>query len=215
MKNPQTIPELAAEICHIGRIVWEKNMVASNDGNISARLPDGNILCTPTNMSKGFLEESDLVLLDLEGNQIEGARKPSSEVKMHLQIYKDNPKVMGVVHAHPTFATCYAVAGKAPAIDLVAETAVLMPKIPVANFAVPSTKAVADSVRGLANDSEVCLLEHHGALAWATSLWGAYWNLERLEHVCKLSYFTSVGNLARPMSTEYVQEIHEVFPVAR
>ena len=98
---------------------------------------------------------------------------------------------------------------------MVAETAVLMPKIPVAKFAVPSTKAVADSVRGLANDSEVCLLEHHGALAWGTSLWGAYWNLERLEHVCKLSYFASVGNLARPMSTEYVQEIHEVFPVTR
>lgn len=206
------ITQLGQQICHIGSLLWQRQLVASNDGNISVRLSDGNVLCTPTNISKGFMQVADLVVLDSAGVQLHGVRRASSEVKMHLRVYQDLPEVHAVVHAHPTFATIYALNGVAPPTDLVAETAVLMPQIPVAPFAVPSTGQVPDSLTGMLTQSSVCLLEHHGALSWGGDLMSAYMDMERLEHIAKMAYFAQAAGMDRQLSKAQKLALAQVFP---
>ncbi|AKK06676.1 ribulose-5-phosphate 4-epimerase-like epimerase or aldolase [Corynebacterium mustelae] len=203
--------QCALEIIAAGDLVWQREMVAANDGNISARLSNGWILCTPTGISKRGMTLADLVLLDPSGAVIAGENHPSSEVKMHLRVYELAPEVHGVVHAHPTFATVFAVNGAAPPTDLVAETVVLMPTIPVAPFAVPSTQEVPDSISAIVPQSSVCLLEHHGALSWGGSVMDAYYQMERLEHVSKLGFYCKLIGADRSIAPERLAQIKEVF----
>lgn len=207
----EEVERLAQEIINAGELLWQREMVASNDGNISARLVNGWILCTPTGVSKRGMTLADLVLLDPSGAVIAGTNRPSSEVKMHLRVYELAPEVRGVVHAHPTFATVFAVGGEAPPTDLVAETVVLMPTIPVAPFAVPSTQAVPDSISAIVPQSSVCLLEHHGALSWGSTVMDAYYHMERLEHVSKLGFYCKLIGADRSIAPERLAQIKEVF----
>lgn len=205
------VQRVGQEIIDIGNLLWHRDMVASNDGNISARLSNGDILCTPTGVSKRGMSLADLVMVDLDGKIIAGDKRPSSEIKMHLRVYELAPSVHGVVHAHPTFATVYAVKGEAPPVDLVAETIVLMPSIPIAPFAVPSTEAVPDSITDIVPRGSVCLLEHHGALSWGGSVTEAYYQMERLEHVSKLGFYCQLAGADRSISPQRLEQIHKVF----
>lgn len=207
----EEVQRVGEEIIDIGNLLWRRDMVASNDGNISARLSNGDIVCTPTGVSKRGMRLADLVVVDLNGNIIAGDKRPSSEIKMHLRVYELAPSVQGVVHAHPTFATVYAVKGEAPPVDLVAETVVLMPSIPIAPFAVPSTQAVPDSITDIVPRSSVCLLEHHGALTWGGSVTEAYYHMERLEHVSKLGFYCQLAGADRSISPQRLAQIHQVF----
>lgn len=209
--STEEIQRVGQEIIDIGNLLWRRDMVASNDGNISARLSTGDVLCTPTGISKRGMSLADLVVVDCNGNVIAGDKRPSSEIKMHLRVYELAPSVQGVVHAHPTFATVYAVKGEAPPVDLVAETVVLMPSIPIAPFAVPSTQAVPDSITDIVPRSSVCLLEHHGALSWAGSVTEAYYHMERLEHVSKLGFYCQLAGADRSISPQRLEQIHQVF----
>lgn len=202
----------AHELCAVGKLLHTKAMVASNDGNLSIKLNDDLILCTPTGVSKGALEPEKLVLTDREGNQLAGTLKPSSEHAMHLRMYEVRPDAKAVCHAHPTFATVYAVHGTVPKLDLVAETVVLMPEIVVAPFGVPSTKEVADSLDVITSRTSACLLEHHGALTWGPDIMSAYYDMERLEHVAKLSLIAEVSGKARSMDTTKLSRLAQVFP---
>ena len=207
----EEIQRVGQEIISVGDLLWQRDMVASNDGNISARLSNGWILCTPTGVSKRGMELANLVVVNQEGEIVVGEKRPSSEIKMHLRIYELAPTMKGVVHAHPTFATVFAVKGEAPPTDLVAETVVLMPTIPIAPFAVPSTNAVPDSISDIVATSNVCLLEHHGALSWGKSVAAAYYQMERLEHMCKLGFYCQLAGADRSISPKRLEQIHQVF----
>ena len=181
---------LREQICDIGKNLWNRGMVASNDGNISALLPGGRVLCTPTAVSKGYLTPSMLAVVDLQGHVLEqeGAHSPSSEIKMHLRMYQVSPATGAVVHAHPPYGTVFAVMGQRIRTRMMPESVVTMPEVPLAPYATPSTEAVSDSVAPFALPHTACLLEQHGALSWGPDLMPAYLTMERLEHTAKMTY---------------------------
>lgn len=203
-------------IVGIGKRLWDKGFVASNDGNISVRLGPDLVLCTPTATSKGFMEPSALALVTLAGDLVDAGTGPgpSSEVKMHLRIYQENPDVNAVVHAHPPIATAYAVLGEELEANLLPEIALLMPKVPLAPYATPSTPEVGDSVAPFAKDYQACLLEQHGSLTWASSLEEAYMVTERLEYFANLLFNLEALGRTREMSEQQVLDLKRQFGMA-
>lgn len=178
-------------ICEVGRRLYQRNYVAANDGNISVRLSDGTILATPTNVSKGYMDEDMLVRLDLEGNLLSPGLRPSSEIKMHIRVYKENASVSGIVHAHPPISTSFAIAGIALDQPISPEAVVNLGVIPIAPYATPSTSEVADSIAPYCNTHTAVLLANHGALTWGNDLMEAYFRMESLEHVAHMTMITN------------------------
>lgn len=183
------LPENEARnlICEIGRRIYERDMVAANDGNITVKIAEDQILATPTGVSKGYMKPEMLSVLDLKGNVLKpGTIPPSSEVKMHLRVFNENPAVGACVHAHPVNATCYAISGEWMDDAIFAESAVQLGVVPVAPFAIPGTQAVPESVAPFARDYNCCLLSFHGALTWGSDLMQAYYRMEALEHLAMI-----------------------------
>ena len=178
--------EIKKQICDIGRRIYSRNMVAANDGNISVKLNDNEFLCTPTGVSKGFMTEEMLVKMDLDGNILEGTYKPSSEIKMHLRVFKENPQVQGVVHAHPLTATAFACAGMSLDEPVLVEGILALGCVPLAHFALPGTTDVPDSIAPYCKNYNAVLLANHGALTWGTSLIQAYYRMETTEYYAKI-----------------------------
>lgn len=185
MCNEQAIKE---EICEIGRRIYQNGMVAANDGNISVRISENEVLCTPTGVSKGFMTPEMICKVDLEGNVLEtnASYKPSSEVKMHLRVYKRRPDVKSVCHAHPIYATSFAIAGKPLMQPIMPEAVLTLGCVPLAEYGTPSTQEVPDSIEPYLDNYNAVLLENHGALSWGNSAMNAYFKMEGLEFYAKL-----------------------------
>lgn len=204
---------LREQICDIGRNLWNRGMVAANDGNISALTPGGKVLCTPTGVSKGYLTPSMLPVVDLQGNVLEQheAYRPSSEIKMHLRIYEVSSAVGAVVHAHPMYGTVFAVMGEAIVAKMLPECVVAMPEVPLARYATPSTDAVSDSVEPFALTHTACLLEQHGALSWGPDLMSAYLTMERLEYTAQMTYLLRQIGGERDLPAAEIASLHAIF----
>jgi L-fuculose-phosphate aldolase len=157
------------------------------------------VWATPTDVSKGFLTEDALVRLDLGGNVLEGG-KPSSEVKMHLAIYRRSPEILGVVHAHPPVAAAFAAAGVPLDRALLQEAVVLLGVIPVAPYEPPGSEALAAGAAALCPDYNGALLEHHGAVAWGESAMRALFRLESIEHTATVTMYARLMGIERPMT---------------
>lgn len=177
-------------ILEIGKRMYMKNFVASNDGNISVKVGENELWATPTGVSKGYMTEDMLVKLDLEGNLISGTYKPSSEIKMHLRVYHENPNVLAVTHAHPPIATAFAAAGLKIDRAIITEAVVSLGVIPLAPYAVPGTEEVPDSIAPYCRDYNAVLLSNHGALTWGRDAFEAYYRLESLEHFAQIVLYT-------------------------
>jgi len=199
--------EAREQICEVGRRLFEKDMVAANDGNISVKIGKDLILATPTGVSKGFMKPEMMSILDLKGNIVKmGTIKPSSEVKMHLRIYNENPKVGACVHAHPVNATCYAITGEWLNAPIFAEAILQLGVVPVAEYGTPGTQEVPDSVAPFANKYNACLLAFHGALTWGDDLFQAYYRMEALEHLSMVYTRTKyIMNNKKYMTSEQVE----------
>lgn len=206
--------ELRAQMCEIGKHLFNKDFVAANDGNISARLSEKEILATPTATSKGYITPDSIVKLDLDGNILEAKEgvKPSSEVKMHLRCYKAMKDCNGVVHAHPPYATGFAIKGEVLDKATMPEVVIAMPEIPLAQYGCPSTEEIPDSVEPYFGDYEAVLLESHGALAWGDTLMNAYLNMERLEYIAKLTFITRSIDGERELSKKRIDELVALRP---
>lgn len=182
--------EAKQNILEIGRRMYAKNFVASNDGNISCKVSENTLWCTPTGVSKGFMTDDMLVLMDTDGNVIRGNYKPSSEMKMHLRVYKENPNVKAVVHAHPPAATSYAIAGLPLNRAILTESVMGIGEIPLAPYAMPGTEEVPDSIAPFVNTHNGCLLANHGALTWAGDVMTAWMRMESIEYYALVSMYT-------------------------
>lgn len=182
--------ELRELICEIGERMWQRTMVAANDGNISARLSTGEILCTPTATSKALLRPDTLVKTTPDGTVLDApeGRRPSSEIKMHLRLYQLSADVGAVVHAHPMYGTVFAIKGEPLVSAMMPESVIAMPEVPLAPYGTPSTEAVPHSVEPFVHTHRACLLEQHGALSWGPDLVSAYMTMERLEYTAQITY---------------------------
>lgn len=200
------------EICEIGRRMYARHMVAANDGNLSVKLSENEILCTPTGVSKGYMEPWQLCKVDLAGKVLHMAEGfgPSSEVKMHLRVYQERPDILAVVHAHPIFATSFAVMGRALDIPIMPEVIVNFGKVPLAPYGTPSTVEIPDAIAPYLADYEAVLLESHGALTWAKDLQTAYMKMESVEFYAELLYRTTQLGGPRELSEEKLKRLREV-----
>lgn len=183
------VTEAREDVCAVGRLLYERGYVASNDGNISVRCGEDEVLITPSGVSKGRMEPRMLVRCDLSGRPLtcdESGRFPSSEIKMHLEVYRARSDVRAVVHAHPVFATAFAILRKDLDEAYLPELVLNFGKIPVAPFAMLSTDEVPLSIRPYLADYNGLLLANHGALAWGKDVWAAFDLMETIEHSAKI-----------------------------
>lgn len=197
------------EICDVCRKLWQRGIVAANDGNVSVKLPGGNILCTPSGVSKADMRPEILVLLDGRGAVLSAAEgyKPSSEMKMHLRCYEKRSDVGAVVHAHPPVSTSYASMGRALDGYQTMENIVNLGAVPVAPYAQPSTDEVPDSIEPFLTDHDAVLLAHHGALTVGDTLSRAYFRMESLEMYAKTSLYIHLLGGAPDLSAERISEL--------
>ena len=199
--------QLRADIVEIGRRLHARAYVASNDGNISVRLDDERLLTTPRGVSKGFMTPDMLVTTDLDGGKLAGGRDPSSELPMHLAVYRNRPEVAAVVHAHPPTATGFAVAGIALDRAVLAEVVTTLGSIPIADYGTPSTQELADAVEAHIKVHDGLLLANHGALTVAGELFAAYYKMETIEHFARISLVARQLGRERLLSREEVQRL--------
>lgn len=190
--------ELKKQIVEIGKRIWTRGYVAANDGNISVKLNDDEILTTPTGVSKGFMTVDMIIKCDLTGKPLSASKsfRPSSEVKMHLDVYHERPDIRSVVHAHPPFATSFAVAGIPLDKCVLPEAIIVIGAVPIAPYGLPSTMEIPDRVRPFIQHSDAILLENHGALTLGSDLLNAYHKMETLEHTASIVWKAiQLGNL--------------------
>src|SRR5215204_6147129 len=170
--------KLKEQMCDIGRRIWQKGFCAGNEGNHSYRLSADRVLCTPTGISKGNLKPDDLCVVDMEGKQVSGKRKRTSEILMHLTIYKNRPDVKAVIHSHPPHATAFAVAGVDLPTCIHPEAEVFLGVVPTAKYVTPGDTRLGESLLPYVKDSNTILLQNHGSVTFATTLEEAYYKLE-------------------------------------
>jgi len=182
----KSLSQIKDEICEIGRRIYNKGFAAGNDGNISYRLGPNKVLCTPTLMSKGFMKPSDLCIVDMDGNHLQGKRKRSSEILLHLTIMKERPDVNSVVHCHPPHATAFAVAREPIPQAVLPEVEIFLGDVPTTVYETPGTQKFADTVLEVVKHSSVIILANHGVVSFGETIEQAYWWTEILDAYCRI-----------------------------
>jgi L-fuculose-phosphate aldolase len=199
--------KLRQDIVEVGRRMYARGYTASNDGNISVRLDAGRLLMTPASVCKGFMSPQMMCITDLTGRKLEGDRNPSSEMQMHLEVYRERPDVVAVVHAHPPIATGFAVAGIALDRAVLAEVITTLGSIPIADYATPSTAELPEAVRRYIKAHDGMLLANHGALTVGSDLFSAYYKMETIEHFATISFVARMLGGERLLSRQEVERL--------
>jgi L-fuculose-phosphate aldolase len=195
------------KIVRYGRMLHECGFVAATDGNLSVRLSDNRILSTPTCMSKGAMRTSDLVIVDMEGRVVSGKRNVSSEIGMHLLIYRLRPDVKGIVHAHPPTATGFAAAGMPLNQPLVCEVVIGLGSIPLAKYGTPGTPELTDALEPLVPGFDAILMSNHGVVVYGTDLDQAYMKMETVEHFARIALVTHQLGQQRPLGSADLEKL--------
>lgn len=204
--------EVRKQICEIGKRIYMNGFVAANDGNISVKINDNEFLATPTGVSKGFMTPDMICKVNAKGEVLSasGKYKPSSEIKMHLRVYAERPDVKSVVHAHPPYATSFAIAGIPLNKPIMPEAVISLGCVPIAEYGTPSTDEIPNAVAKYLEHYDAVLLENHGALSWGADLTSAYYKMESLEFYAKLTFIsTSLGG-PKELNEEQVQTLYGI-----
>lgn len=191
-------------------MLHQTGLVAATDGNLSVRLEDNCVLCTPTSMSKGLMEPNDLVIVDEHGRKISGWREVSSEIAMHAHIYRLRPDINAVVHAHPPTATGYAAAGIPLDTALCSEIVVTLGSVPLATYETPGTPELAEALAPLIPGHQAILMANHGVVTYGPDLLTAYMNMETVEHYAKISLVTHMLGKQQPLSGKHLDQLREI-----
>ncbi len=185
------------DICEIGRRLYDKGFAAANDGNITVRISDNEVLCTPTMHSKGFLKPEDISTVDMTGKQLSGIKKRSSEALLHLEIYKQRADVKSVVHCHPPHATAFAVAREPIPQCVLPEVEVFLGDVPITKYETPGGQAFADTIIPFVDKTNVIILANHGTVSFGENVERAYWWTEILDAYCRILMLAKqLGNVS-------------------
>ncbi|WP_206293084.1 class II aldolase/adducin family protein [Humisphaera borealis] len=202
--------KLKEEMCEIGRRIWLKGFCAGNEGNHSLKIGPNKFLCTPTGISKGFLKPDDICTVDIEGKQLAGKRKRTSEMLMHLEIYKQRPDVKAVVHSHPPHATAFAIAGVELPTCIHPEAEVFLGVVKTAKYVTPGDKRLGESLIPFLKDSNTILLQNHGTVTFSTSLEEAYYKLEIVDAYSRILMLAKSLGSVRPLDSKEMKELLEL-----
>jgi L-fuculose-phosphate aldolase len=210
--NSPEIQALKLQICEIGRRLWSRAYVDGNGGNVAIRVGDGLVLCSPTLVSKGFMKPEDMCLVDLEGNQLAGGKKRTSEILMHLQIMKRQARAVATVHCHPPHATAFALAGVEPPTCMIPEIEVFIGKVPIAPYRTPGTPEMGQLVADLSGEHNTILMANHGAVSWShVNVEDAYFKMEILEAYCRTVVVASqLGTPLKTFSQTHLQDLLKI-----
>lgn len=201
---------LRRDLVEAGRRVYARGYVASNDGNISARVDSNRVLITPTGVSKGYMKPEDMVLVNMEGKVLEGRKKPSSEVFMHLKIYKERSDVNSVCHAHPPYATGFAVAGIPLKECILPEVIIILGGIPLAEYGTPGTEEFYTPLLKYLKNYDAFLLANHGALTIGKDIFNAYYKMETLEHFAHITFVATQLGQVNTLNPEQTQKLFDI-----
>lgn len=204
---------LRKEIIAVGRKLWERQYVDGNGGNISVRIGERYVLCTPTMMCKRDMEPADICLSDLNGTILAGDRMRTSELLLHLEIYRSNPLARAVVHCHPPHATAFAMTGTLPPIGLISEYETSIGPAAVAPYETPGTQAFAETVRPFVRDHNTILLSNHGIVCWADTVSHAEWFVETFDTYCKT--YLIAQQIGKPLKFFPANKIDELLQIKR
>jgi L-fuculose-phosphate aldolase len=194
------------QICHL---MYERSYVVSSDGNVSVQLDDGRVLATPTMTCKGRMTEDLIAVTDLEGRPLND-RRASSELAMHLLIYRERPDIKAVCHAHPPHGTAFAVAGLPIDQPILSEVILTLGCVPLAEYGTPSTEELSDAMRPLVKHHNALLMANHGAVAYGADLWQAWDRLETLEHTARIAILSRVLGGSRNLSPDAIEKLINV-----
>ena len=209
--NCPAVHELKEQICEVGRRLWQRAYVDGNGGNLSIRLTEDVVLCTPTLVSKGCMKPEDLCLVDLDGNQLAGVKKRTSEILMHLSIMKAQPKARAVSHAHPPYATGFAVAGVTPPTCMIPEIEVFIGRVPIASYETPGTPEMGRKVAELVGEHNTVLMENHGVVSWSHTLEDAYFKMEIVAAYCRTVIVTTqLGVQPKQFSPKHLKDLLDI-----
>ena len=207
MKSPY---EIKKEICEVGHRLYEKGFVAANDGNISVKLNDREYYCTPTGVSKGALTPDMIIKVDENGNKLEGKLNPSSEIKMHMRVYRERPDVTAVVHAHPPIATAFTVAGIELDQYILPEAVLTIGNVPTCEYGTPSTMEIPDSLEPYIQQHDAFLLENHGALTVGCNLTKAFFIMEEVEFNAKICKYAMELGAVHEIPNDQLKKLMEL-----
>ena len=199
--------EIKQDIVEVGRRIYRQGFVASNDGNISVRLNENEVLTTPTGISKGFMTTDMIIKVNMKGEVLEGEMKPSSELKMHLDVYQNRPDVVSVIHAHPPTATGFAVAGIPLDRFVLPEIIISLGTIPIVPYGTPSTEEIPLGVREYLQHHDAFLLANHGALTVGSDVFNAYYKMESMEIFAKISLTARLLGNERELNSQQVDKL--------
>jgi L-fuculose-phosphate aldolase len=202
--------KLKEQMCDIGRRIWMKGFCAGNEGNHSYRLGENRILCTPTGISKGNLKPDDLCIVDIEGKQVSGTRKRTSEILLHLSIYKARPDVRAVIHSHPPHATAFAVAGLDLPTCIHPEAEVFLGTVKTAKYVTPGDTRLGESILPYVKDSNTILLQSHGVVCFHPDLEQAYYQLEIVDAYARILMLAKSLGSVRPLDGGEMKELLEL-----
>ena len=178
--------KIKQDICEIGRRIYNRGFAAANDGNISVRIGENEVLCTPTLHCKGFLKPDDIATVDMQGHQLAGHKKRSSEALLHLEIYRQRADVKSVVHCHPPHATAFAIAREAIPQCVLPEVEIFLGDVPITKYETPGTQAFADTILPFVKKTNVIILANHGTVSFGEDVERAYWWTEILDAYCRI-----------------------------
>jgi L-fuculose-phosphate aldolase len=199
--------QIRADIVEVGRRLYARAYVASNDGNISVRLDENRLITTPKSVSKGFMTPDMMVIVDFDGKKVAGEREASTELPMHLEVYRNRPDVNAVVHAHPPLATGFAVAGIPLTRAVLAEVITTLGSIPIAEYGTPSTAELPEAVRKYIKAHDGLLLANHGAVTCGPNVMQAYYKMETIEHFAKISLVARLLGREHLISRDEVERL--------
>ena len=202
---------VVSDVIHVGKRMYDRGYVASNDGNLSVRLSEDRLLITMTGVSKGFLTPDQLIEVDYDGKVISGDYAPSSEMKMHLMVYRERPDVQAVAHAHPPTATGFAVAGVNLPDNLLPEVIVSLGYVPIAAYGTPGTMELVESLRDYVRDYDAVLLENHGAITLGPDIVAAYHKMETMEHCARIALVARMLGRVNTIDEENVDKLIQMY----
>jgi L-fuculose-phosphate aldolase len=199
--------EARRDIVKCAKRAFNSGLVAATDGNISVRMSTDRVMITPGGTSFNNLNPGQMAYVDTEGNLLDYAQRPSSELPMHLEIYRQRPEIAAIIHAHPPFTTAFTVAGRSFSIPVLPEVFVMCGRIPTAAYATPSTIESAEVIRDLIKDHDVILLDHHGAVTCGKDLEEAFYRMEKLEHAAKTMIAANSLGQILPLSDDHLKKL--------